>query len=190
MYNNERNRLLKKKENKQLAFNYWWFEAPPPSFALFHRCRSSSAEVSSSEETLVTAHISASTLVTLSVRFPAVFPHSFSSNLRYFVEQTTFFSLFLLFNRLSLPCGLAVSEGFWRGWRLSRRFSSGARIRARDTEMWPSATWAPLSEMDWPSALSSTSSDRTSCKSRLFLNCHGLGYRSCPRLFLLFCFFA
>ncbi len=172
---------LKRKRKKQLAFNYWCFEAPPPSFPLFYRCRSCSAEVNSSEETPVTAHISASTLLTLSLRLPVVCPHSFSSKRRYFVEQTTFFPLCYLtlsVVRLGSKWGL-----FWRGWRLSRRFSSGARISPRDTEMWPSATWAPLSEMDWPSALSSTSSDRTSCKSRFFLKCHWLGYRSSPRLF-------
>lgn len=65
------------------------------------------------------------------------------------------------FKRHYLPCVLAVSKGVWRGWRLSRRFSSGVRFSAMDTEMWSSATWAHRSEMDWPSALSSTSSDRT-----------------------------
>lgn len=157
-------------------FNYWWFEAPPPSFPLLHRCRSCSAEVnSSSEETPVTAQIRFNSFLSLSLGLPAVSLESFSSKLRYFVEQTAFF-FFLSFNRLSLPCVLAVSAGFWRGWRLSRRFSSGVRFSATDTEMWPSATWAHLSEMDWPSALSSTSSDRTSCKSRLSVN--WLGYRS------------
>ncbi len=98
---------LKRKRKKQLAFNYWCFEAPPPSFPLFYRCRSCSAEVNSSEETPVTAHISASTLLTLSLGLPVVCPHSFSSKRRYFVEQTTFFPLCYL----TLPCVWAVSEG-------------------------------------------------------------------------------
>lgn len=71
------------------------------------------------------------------------------------------------------------SKGFWRGWLLSRGFISGVRISAMDIEMCPSTTWAHLSEMDWPSVLSSTSSDRTSCKRRLFINGRWLGCRSC-----------
>lgn len=136
------------KQIKAISVNNRWFQAPPP---VYPQVLLWNFSYSSPQD--LPQHIQR---------------HFFHCPRRHLSKQG------LLFTEKVLAICLAVF--LRRAWRLSKPFSSGVRVNVKNTEMWPSATWPLHSEMDWPSALLFTDSDRTSCKSRL--HCLRLGFFS------------